>query len=151
VFYFKGDSVGTASVSGLTYGAGDAKIAIAHGAAAILVSDMRGGNFHVMGEQFDAPIPIFHLGTEDALAVRNAVAKGGAATPPHDKVNLDGAWESGRTEKIAWGTLPGMTDERIYVTAHHDGKFYGAGDDASGVATELALAEHFAKIPKEQR
>ncbi len=151
VFFFKGDSVGTNSISGLTYGDGDAKIAIAKGAAAVIVSDMRGSNAHVMGEQFDALVPIFHLGTEDAVAVREAVEKGGADNPPHMTVNLDGAWESGRVEKIAWGTLPGMTDEKIYVTAHHDGKFYGSGDDASGVATEIGLAEHFAKIPKEKR
>ncbi len=150
-FYILGDSVSTNSISGLTYGTGDAKKAVAHGAAAILVSDTRGGNFHIDGGQTDVPVPIFHLGTEDAFAVRDAVAKGGANNPPHVKLNIDAAWESGRTEKIAWGTLPGMTDERIYVTAHHDGMFDGAGDDASGVATEIALAEHFAKIPKEQR
>ncbi len=150
-FYIKGDSVSTNSISGLSYGAGEWRQAVAHGAAAILVSDMRGGNFHVEGGQVDIDIPVFHLGTEDAVAIRDAIAKGGANNAPHIKLRLDSAWESGRTEKIALGMLPGMTDERIYITAHHDGKFDGAGDDASGVATEIALAEHFAKIPKAQR
>ena len=152
VFFFKGDSVGTASVSGLQYSVADVKQALDHGAAVILDSDTRGGNFHVQAYQSDdVDVPIFQLGTEDALAVRDAVAKGGVNNPPHIKINMDATWESGRTEKIAWGTLPGTTDETIYITAHHDGWFDAAGDDGAGVATELGLAEHFAKIPRAQR
>ena len=152
VFFFKGDEVSTAAVSGLSYGVGDVKQAIDRGAAAVLVSDTRGGNFHIQAYQADPrDVPIFQLGTEDAFAIRDAVAKGGLGNAPHVKVNLDAAWESGRTEKIAWGTLPGMTDETIYMTAHHDGWFDAANDDGTGVATELGLAEHFAKVPKAQR
>ena len=152
VFFFKGDEVSTAAVSGLTYGVGDVKLAEDRGAAAVLVSDTRGGNFHIQAYQADSrDVPIFQLGTEDAFAIRDAVAKGGMDNAPHIKINLDAAWESGRTEKIAWGTLPGMTDETIYITAHHDGWFDAAGDDGTGVATELGLAEHYAKIPRAQR
>ena len=46
-----------------------------------------------------------------------------------------------------WGTLPGMTDEKIYVLAHRDAWFEGASDDASGEATMLGVAEYFAKVP----
>jgi hypothetical protein len=35
--------------------------------------------------------------------------------------------------------------------AHFDAWFYGALDNASGVATMLGLAEHFAKVPQAQR
>ncbi len=52
---------------------------------------------------------------------------------------------------LVWGTLPGATDETIYVLAHRDGWFEAAGDNASGVATMLGLAEHFAKIPRSRR
>jgi hypothetical protein len=151
VFFFKGDEVSTAAVSGLSYGVGDVKLAEDRGAAAVLVSDTRGGNFHIQAYQAEGNVPIFQLGTEDAFAIRDAVAKGGMNNAPHIKLNLDATWESGRTEKIAWGTLPGMTDETIYMTAHHDGWFDAAGDDGAGVATELGLAEHFARIPKAQR
>lgn len=92
VLYFKGDSVATNSIAGLTYGVGDVKRAIAHGAVAVFASDMRGGNFHIFGEQTEADLPVFHLGTEDAVAVRKAVEKGGANNPPHVKVNLDAKW-----------------------------------------------------------
>jgi hypothetical protein len=151
VLFFKSDEVSTAAVSGLSYGVGDVKMALDHGAAVILVSDTRGGNFHIQAYQAEGDKPIFQLGTEDAFAIRDAIVKGGLNSPPHIRANLDAAWESGRTEKIAWGTLLGMTDETIYMTAHHDGWFDAAGDDGTGVATELGLAEHFAKIPKAQR
>jgi Peptidase family M28 len=49
-----------------------------------------------------------------------------------------------------WGTLPGATDETIYLFAHRDGWFDASGDNASGVASMLGLAEH-AKIPQAQR
>ena len=52
---------------------------------------------------------------------------------------------------MVWGTLPGETDETIYVIAHRDGFFDASGDNASGVATMLGLAEYFAKLPKSQR
>jgi hypothetical protein len=50
-----------------------------------------------------------------------------------------------------WGSLPGTTDETIFVIAHRDGWFEGANDNAAGVATMLGLAEYFAKIPQSQR
>ena len=50
-----------------------------------------------------------------------------------------------------WGVLPGATDENIAVMAHTDSFFEGAMDNASGMATMVALAEHYAKMPKAQR
>ncbi len=50
-----------------------------------------------------------------------------------------------------WGVLPGATDENIAVMAHTDAFFEGAMDNASGMATLVALAEHYAKVPKAQR
>lgn len=50
-----------------------------------------------------------------------------------------------------WGTLPGMTDETVIITAHRDGWFIGANDNGTGVATMLGIAEYFAKVPKEKR
>ena len=152
VIFFRSEEWSTHAVSGLQYGAGDVKQAIDRGAALVMTSDTRGGNFHIQSYQSsDRDVPIFQMGTEDAVAIRDAVAKGGLENPPHIKANIDATWESGRTEKITWGTLPGMTDEVIYMTAHHDGWFDAANDDGTGAATEMGLAEHFAKIPKEQR
>jgi hypothetical protein len=50
-----------------------------------------------------------------------------------------------------WGVLPGMTDENIAVMAHTEAFFEGAMDNASGVATMVALAQHFASMPASKR
>jgi Zn-dependent M28 family amino/carboxypeptidase len=50
-----------------------------------------------------------------------------------------------------FGTLPGMTDETVYISAHRDAIFDGATDNASGLAAMMGLAEYFSKIPKERR
>jgi hypothetical protein len=48
-------------------------------------------------------------------------------------------------------TIPGRTDRVIIVNAHADAWFTGADDNASGLATFLALARYFAKQPKLER
>jgi hypothetical protein len=96
-------------------------------------------------------VPAFQLGTEDALKLRDLIANAAAGDPPHVKVRLDAEWVSGQKSFLVWGTLPGATDETIYVIAHRDGWFDAAGDNASGVASMLGLAEHYAKIPQSQR
>jgi hypothetical protein len=133
-------------------GSGDIlKRAMDHGAAAIFGSDLRGENFKAIAYHIVPKVPIFNLGTEDALAICDMAAKGGGNDPPHVKISLDATWVSGRKSAILWATLPGATDETIYILAHRDGWFDGAGDNASGVAVMLGLAEHFAKIPQAQR
>jgi hypothetical protein len=122
-----------------------------HGAAAILVSDLRGGNFNIQAYRATTRLPSFNLGTKDALAVRDLIATGPSGDPPHIKIRLDAKWVSGQKSFMVWGTLPGATDETIYIIAHRDGWFDAAGDNASGVATMLGLAEHFAAVPQNER
>ena len=52
---------------------------------------------------------------------------------------------------LVWGSIKGSTDETIYLIAHRDGWFDAAGDNASGVASILGLAEFYAKQPPAQR
>ena len=122
-----------------------------HGAAAILVSDLRGGNYNVQAYRANTTLPSFNLGTDDALAVRDLIATAAAGDPPRITIRLDAKWVSGQKSYLVWGTLPGATDETIYVIAHRDGWFDAAGDNASGVATLLGLAEYFARVPQKQR
>jgi Peptidase family M28 len=121
-----------------------------HGAAAIFGSDLRGGNFNTQSYKAATTVPTFNLGTQDAATIRDLIAKS-PADPPRIKVRVNAKWESGQKSFLVWGTLPGATDETIYVIAHRDGWFDAAGDNASGVATLLGLAEHFAKVPQSQR
>jgi hypothetical protein len=123
----------------------------AHGADAILASDLRGGNYRVQAYRSSTKLPAFNLGTDDALELRDLIGKAAASEVPRVRIRLDAKWESGQKSFLVWGTLPGTTDETIYVIAHRDGWFDAAGDNASGVATLLGMAEYFAKVPQSQR
>jgi hypothetical protein len=58
---------------------------------------------------------------------------------------------AGLRSASVFGVLPGSTDENVAVMAHTDSFFEGAMDNASGIATNVALAEYFAGLPKSQR
>ena len=137
-----------------SYQAGPADIlkrAEDHGAAAILSTDLRGGNYSAQSYRAYTHVPTFNLGTKDGEAIRDHDRQRSAGAAPHIKIRLDANWVSDQKSYLVWGTLPGATDETIYVMAHRDGFFDAAGDNASGVASMLGLAEYFAKIPKSQR
>ena len=121
------------------------------GAAAILGSDFRGGNYNIQSYRASTSVPTFNIGTEDGLAIRDLLAKAPGGDPVRIKIRLDAKWAKDQRTFLVWGTLPGVTDETIYVIAHRDGWFHAAGDNSSGVATMLGLAEYFAKIPQSQR
>jgi Zn-dependent M28 family amino/carboxypeptidase len=121
------------------------------GAAAIFGWDLRGGNLNTQSYKAATTVPTFNLGTEDGLAIRDLIAKAPAGEPPHIKIRVNAKWESGQKSFLVWGTLAGATDETIYVVAHRDGWFDAAGDNASGVASLLGVAEYFAKVPQSQR
>ena len=101
-------------------------------------------------------IPVFALGMEDGYAVRDLIGKADDQ-PPRVRIRLDVRQVANLKSALVWGTLPGerrrdgAADETIYVMAHRDGWFDAATDNASGVATMLGLAEHFAKIPQARR
>lgn len=121
------------------------------GAAALLVILALPGNFRVQGYPTRGKIPTFALGMEDGYALRDLIGKAPAAQPVRIKGRFETKMVSGLKSATVWGTLPGATDETIYVMAHRDGWFDGAGDNASGVATMIGLAEFYAKMPKPQR
>jgi Peptidase family M28 len=139
---------------GTSYNMGSADVlkrAQSNGAAAIFTSDFRGGNFSIQSYRANTTVPTFNLGTRDALMMRELIGRAPAGSPPRLKVRLDAKWAADQKSFLVWGTLPGATDETIYVIAHRDGWFHAAGDNASGVATLLGLAEYYAKVPQNQR
>ena len=135
-----------------TGGADVLKRAEEKGAAAILATDLRGGNYKMQSYRAYTSVPTFNLGTEDGQAVRDLIANNASTSNrPHIKVRMDVKWVPNLKSSLVWGSLQGVTDETIYVIAHRDGWFDAAGDNASGIASMLGLAEYFAKIPKAQR
>src|SRR6266566_3466645 len=95
-----------------------------------------------------ARIPIFMLGTEDGTAIRQMIEQDQS---PKMRFRLSVELRTGMKTASVFGVLPGATDENVAVMAHTDSFFEGAMDNASGIATMVALAEHYAKIPKAQR
>ena len=128
---------------------GAAKRADSKGAAAIFEVDMLPGNMRYQAYPAGTRAPAFTVGSDDGFAARDLMAAAGQ--PPHVKVRLDVARVPNLKTALVWGTLPGATDETIYVVAHRDGWFEAAGDNAGGVASMLGLAEYYAKIPQSQR
>ena len=123
----------------------------AKGAAAIFAIIALPGNIRTQLYPTGTNVPTFSLGMDDGYAVRDLIGQAAAGQAPHVKVRLDVNMEPGLKTGTVWGTLPGMTDETIYILAHRDGWFEAGTDNASGVATMVGLAEYFSKIPKQKR
>jgi len=119
------------------------------GAAAIFVIQGIPGNMTTQFYPVNAPVPTFSMGQKDGFTIRDLVLL--STEPTKVKVKLDVKRVPGLRSRTVFGTLPGMTDETVVVIAHRDGWFEGANDNAAGVATALALAEFFSKMPKEER
>ncbi|MDP7338491.1 MAG: M28 family peptidase [Vicinamibacterales bacterium] len=92
--------------------------------------------------------PGFFMGFEDGRTLRDLVATG---KPVTISGRIETETREGLVSPSVYGTLPGTTDETIYVMAHMDGYYDAALDNASGMAVMIGLAEHFAKVPLEQR
>jgi Peptidase family M28 len=123
--------------------------AVAKGAAAILAIFGLPGNFRTQAYPVQGGIPMFALGMEDGYRLRDQLFAGGQ--PVRIKINFQIKTVPGLKTATVWGTLPGATDETIFIMAHRDGWFDAAGDNASGVATMIALAEYYSKVPVAQR
>jgi hypothetical protein len=95
-----------------------------------------------------ATMPIFMLGNQDGTVIRQMIEQ---EQSPKLRFRLAVELKTGMQTQSVFGVLPGSTDENVAVMAHTDSFFEGAMDNASGIATMVALAEHYAKVPKAQR
>ena len=121
------------------------------GAAAIFVIVGLPGNLRTQFYPVGSTVPTFSLGLQDGTASRDLIGQSRGGEAPRVKIRLDVKTVPNLKTATVWGTLPGTSDEAIFVVAHRDGWFEGAVDNASGVATMLGVAEYFARIPREQR
>ena len=103
------------------------------------------------GAAAPTPMPGFTMGFQDGETLREMIEAAPAGQPVKLSVRLDVQMVDGLKTYNVWGVLPGATDEKILVVAHRDGYFEAAGDNASGMATMVGLAEYFAKIPRAER
>lgn len=91
------------------------------------------------------PLPALWIGKYDGVKLREIAKQGASAT-----LTLTGDTAPGVMHNV-WGTLPGMSDEVILVTSHHDSPFTGATEDGAGSAQVLAQAWAWSKVPQEKR
>ena len=129
--------------------------AIAKGAAAVFnVVELPGnvaGQWAITAGSDRGKVPAFLVGSADGAAVREMIEQAPAGQAPRLKMRLEIRMVPNLKTANVWGELPGTTDETVMVIAHRDSFFEGADDNASGMATLLGMAEHFAKVPKAQR
>jgi hypothetical protein len=121
------------------------------GAAAIFSIVLLPGNIKEQFYPTPTTVPTFEVGMDDGYAMRDLIGASPVDQPPHVKVKLDVQMVPNLKTGMVWGTLPGMTDEKIYILSHRDGWFESGTDNASGVAAAVGLAEYFSKIPKAKR
>jgi hypothetical protein len=130
---------------------GAVRRAEAKGAAVIFEVDMLPGTMRYQAYPSGTKAPAFTVGGDDGYAARDLIA----AMPAGQAARVKASFEARRVPNLktalVWGTLPGATDETIYLIAHRDGWFDAAGDNASGVASIISLAEFYAKVPKNER
>jgi hypothetical protein len=121
------------------------------GAVAIFEVDMLPGNMRYQAYPSNTKAPAFTVGGDDGLAVRELIATLPPGQTAHVKAALDVQMVPNLKTALVWGTLPGTTDETIYIVAHRDGWFEASGDNAGGVAAMVGLAEYYSKIPQSGR
>jgi len=66
-------------------------------------------------------------------------------------LQLDIEERENQPSQNVYATLPGASDEEVMVMSHTDGFFQGAMDNASGMATAIDIARHYAALPQAQR
>jgi len=93
-------------------------------------------------------VPSVTLSQDEGYLLRDVLGSGKRLTITL-KLAID--HREGLKSANVFGTLPGVSDEQVFVMAHTDGFFEGAMDNASGVAMLMDIARHYAAIPQSQR
>ncbi|MGD2132867.1 MAG: M28 family peptidase [Maricaulaceae bacterium] len=118
-----------------------AQALINDGALAVINVVEQAGNMHVY-DFGGCGGPCFNIGGADGAWLIEHIAEA-APGEVRASMTLDAENLSGLTAHNVVGVLPGESNEVVIVNAHLDGWFDGAGDNADGLATLIALARHY--------
>ena len=72
------------------------------------------------------------------------------AGPVRARLTVDARREPATCYNVV-GSLPGASDEWILIGSHHDGPWWSAVEDGSGIALVLAQARYWSQVPRERR
>jgi hypothetical protein len=93
-------------------------------------------------------VPTLTISQDEGFMLRDMLAAGQKVEL---SVKLDIEERGGLKTENLYAVLPGASDEQIVIVTHTDGFFQGAMDNASGMATGIDMARHYAALPKAQR
>ena len=93
------------------------------GAAVIFVIQGLPGNLRTQFYPVQSKVPTFTLGQRDGLAMRDMIGANAAGAAPRVRVRLDTQMVPNLKSGTVWGTLPGTTDETVFIVGHRDGWF----------------------------
>ena len=93
-------------------------------------------------------VPTMTISQDEGFLLRDMLATG-------QKVQLHVTLDIEHRENVqsqnVYAVLPGASDEQVVVMSHTDCFFQGAMDNASGMATAIDIARHYAAVPRAQR
>jgi hypothetical protein len=126
------------------------KLAKMGAAAVITIVEAPGNAQTFLYDAFAENAPAFALGGDDGDFLEELI---GRAEPSqvHIHIELQTEYKPPASTENVYGTVRGSGDEYVVVMAHQDGWFDGAVDNASGLATMLNLAEHYAAQAKHRK
>jgi len=93
-------------------------------------------------------VPTMTISQDEGFYLRDLLASGQTV---RISLKLDIEKRHDVPSQNVYATLPGASEEEILVMAHTDGFFQGAMDNASGMATAIDIARHYAAVPQAQR
>ena len=94
-------------------------------------------------------VPTFAIADYEGRFIEDVLARAdGTSIEAH--VMLSHVTENIPTNNVI-GKISGTTDEYVIIVAHQDSYFYGAIDNATGIAAMLSLARHVASLPEKPR
>jgi hypothetical protein len=93
-------------------------------------------------------VPTMTISQDEGFLLRDLLASGQKV---RISLKLDIEHRENVSSQNVYAVLPGASSEEIMVMSHTDGFFQGAMDNASGMATAIDIARHYAAIPQAQR
>jgi hypothetical protein len=105
------------------------------------------------GDDIGLAAPWTTIGNDAGLYLRKLLDRVTPDEPVMVRLDVQGHMESPeqRMTGNVYAILPGQSSDYIVIPTHVDGYFYGIHDNGASVSLNLALAQHYAQIPAEQR
>ena len=93
-------------------------------------------------------VPTLTISQDEGFLLRDLLSAG-QKVQLSLKLNIE--QRHNQSSQNVYAVLPGAWEEEVMVMAHTDGFFQGAMDNASGMATALDIARHYAALPQASR